>query len=785
DGMRWVLKKKEAEHALTIAKKEAEDANAAKGAFIANLSHEIRTPMNAIIGLNHLLGKTGLDIKQSDYVNKIAKSANTLLELLNAILDASKIEAGRIVLERREFLLHDVMAKTINMISSKARSKSLELFFEIEQDVPNRILGDSLRLSQILFNLVSNAVKFTQHGHVRIYVKKINEDDNGATLKFVVSDTGIGITNEQKKKLFKAFSQADDSTTRKYGGTGLGLNISKGLVEIMGGEISVTSKFGEGSSFEFVLRFDLVDNDERISIIQPGNLENLKILVVDDNKMVRRAISRLLARYGSVVNQAQSGEEAIAEIKNSDLTSASSYDLVFIDWTMPGMNGGEVTKALKDNDQSISKIPKVIVMSAYMEQDEIAENAMLFGADGYITKPVTPSVLLNSIMNVLFKDGDNLKRVSVIPEELLNEEMLSVRGARLLLAEDNEINQQVAKELLQSQDFIVDVVSDGSQAVEAVLKKPDEYDAVLMDIHMPVMDGYEATRIIRSDSRFADLPIIAMTANVSVEDKERAVECGMNEHVAKPIEPLNLFEVLLRCIKQDGRGFNFRETRSTSDLNLRSRETIIAAAPKKIKSYISDLSGLLDIQKGVERIGGNEEAFFKLLEKYVLRQADAVDEIVFSLAAGDLKEAIEHVHTLKGVSGNVGAVKVSELAAQAEQSLKTDDGLNYNFTPLRLVLNDTCKVIQTKITEFQRSVQLSEQTIHDINIELDKLLVHIDEIESLLVENDSLAVKKINQLFSRIPLDEIEPVFNNFYTEINSYEFDKALNTLQIIKQRI
>jgi CheY-like chemotaxis protein/HPt (histidine-containing phosphotransfer) domain-containing protein len=476
---------------LDEEKAKAEDATRAKSDFLANMSHEIRTPMNAVIGMAHLALKTELTPKQQDYLNKIQSSANSLLGIINDILDFSKIEAGKLDMEAVEFDLLETMDNVANVITVKAQEKeNLEVLFYLDSQVPNFLVGDSLRLNQILINLGNNAVKFTEKGEIVITTRIAEKMDEKITLQFSVRDTGIGMTAEQQAKLFQAFSQADTSTTRKYGGTGLGLTISKRLVNMMGGEIWIESEAGQGTTFHFTADFGLGKETVKRRFEPAPDLRGLKVLVVDDNATSREILQDILESFSFEVFLAASGKEALEEVEMAD--SDQPFELVIMDWKMPGMDGIEASRRIK-NHPKLRKHPAIVLVTAY-GREETMRQADEIGLEGFLLKPVNSSVLFDAIMQALGKEVQNAPRAGRKKEQSA-EELSSIAGARVLLVEDNEINQQVAQEILQGAGLNVTVANNGREGVEAAMQT--QYDVILMDIQMPVMDGYAATREIR------------------------------------------------------------------------------------------------------------------------------------------------------------------------------------------------------------------------------------------------------------------------------------------------
>ena len=771
-----ITEQKKSGEMLLKAKLEAEEANKAKSSFLATMSHEIRTPMNSIIGMTHLVLSTQLKDKQLYYVKTIQNSANLLLRIINDILDFSKIESGKIEIEEIPFNLKNVMNEVYESICPSLLSKQLDYQFEMAEHTPISLLGDPLRIKQILLNLLTNAIKFTNKGFVRVAIDWSNESKpETIQLKFAIQDTGIGLTKDQINKLFVPFTQADSSTTRKYGGSGLGLAICKTLTELMGGNISVMSEPNVGTTFVFTIQCQHTHTHtqeyETIQERQPKNMpfNDIRAMIVDDNEASRLTLKEYLNSFIFEVTIVSSGKEALSLIMNKD---QKPFHLILLDWNMPDLDGIETARKIKQfymDQQMIDQLPRMILITAYGNSD-IVRQAKDIGLNGFIEKPISRSLLFNNILNSF--GHQHLSKLY----DIFNQTNHVHNDQTILIVEDNEINQEIVKELLENKGFSVIIANNGKEAIDQL--NDHHVDLILMDIQMPEMDGFETTQLIKSNDKYKHLPIIAMTAHAFQKDRKKCLEIGMNDFVSKPIHPNNLYLTVYKWLPS---------LNLLNDIHPPNTDTADDDLPDIFDNWPA-LPGI-NVKLGISRIDGNQDLYRNLLIKFYKNHYHDSTIIHNELASGNVKNAQLMIHSIKSIAGNIGAMNLYHIAQDFEISLRKQENtdiLNHHMNKFTQEMTIVCNAIETlqKMTNYN-NIHVTDSLNGDHSLNLDHITSILNQLNQSLKEFNMDAIDYLIQLKPVLHHPQFDNLMQQLENSIRKYDFDTCSHTVQKIGKEL
>jgi polar amino acid transport system substrate-binding protein len=738
-GLFWMRRLSIMNRQITRAKEQAENATRVKADFLAKMSHEIRTPMNGILGMAYLALQTELNDEQHNYIKKIDNSAQSLLGIINDILDFSKIEAGKMTIEKEGFDLFRAVDRVINLIELQAHKKRLELIVQYGPGIVRHYVGDNLRISQIMVNLMGNAVKFTDQGEVGLYISQTGKD----RVRFEVKDTGIGLSAEQQDKLFQSFSQADDSITRRYGGTGLGLSICKQFVELMNGTIWVESEPGRGSSFIFEI--ELPEDPEKNETQQ--TFDGKKVLIVDDSTAWHETLKNTLSLFGLQADSAYSGFEAVEMIRSC----ITPYAVILMDWQMPKIDGIQTTRKIRELCKKCRKSknctknkPPIVIMLSSFRQDTVVREAKEEGILFFLQKPINPSALYDVLSCILLGEIQTSDREHVQHESLAGE-IKKLTGSQILLVEDTVTNQEIVQGLLKHSGILIDVANNGKEAVAAHGRTPEKYELILMDIQMPVMDGYEATRRIRE--RDKDVPIIALTAHAMKEDISKTKKAGMNDHLNKPINFEQFYKILLAYIS-----VKESEPLDALPLETEAREEQITLPGFE----------LIDMATGLKNMAGNKTLYRKIIWDF---KNDYTGLNVKEMDDDALKKT---THTIKGLSANIGATALHKVAKILEETSDRTLVPEFHKALARLIAEIEEKMPETGISSARTEQFPTEQ-------EQDLLARLKEAIESMQPVRYAPMLEEISRY--RFSTETFE-ILSRVKEALNEYDFDQAIKII-------
>lgn len=754
---RDITAQKELEVTLIRAKENADAASASKSAFLANMSHEIRTPMNAVLGMLQLVQQTELTVRQQDYISKSQTAAKSLLGLLNDILDFSKIDSGKLQLDSHPFELEPLMRDLAVILSANQAGKNVEIIFDIDPSLPQILLGDRLRLQQILINLAGNALKFTNQGQVLVKLQLLEKNGQDIRVHMEVSDTGIGISAEQISRIFEGFVQAEASTTRRFGGTGLGLVISKRLVDLMGGDLHVESELGQGSRFWFDIALKAEESKQASVPAIQRSIAGLHVLVVDDNAVSREVLVRTVTTLGAQADEADGGLTAIQKIRNVG-ASHPPYDIVLMDWRMPDLDGLSAAELIRNTPDN-ANAPIVIMVTAFGREEIMdAHKSVIAPYSDLLTKPVTPKQLTESITRAM--TGNTLNLLQIIPQDARQQPLA---GLHLLVVEDNALNRQVSSELLTGEGAIVELAEGGLEGVSKVLDKHQAFDVVIMDMQMPDIDGLEATRRIRASADFKTLPILAMTANVSAADKADCLAAGMNDHIGKPIDMEEVVPSILALIGKQ-----------------------VTPKPQDNKPSSGGVVGLLteDLAIVLKRFSGKVDLYARMLESFYPDISKFLETINLQNQQKNIAAVTAALHSIIGVAGTMGAKALAARASELEKEFKSPGTDNKELT--QEMLNELKNLLDKSSAQLEQLLREFEPIIPLEKSEAPKLLSPEEWKKALadilpLLESDNLNAGDILENLYSTSHHHQQVLLSKLVSEVNKLQYDLAVTTIKHI----